>query len=115
VNLDAEKISIFRQAGNFDKHILCLECEKKFSPLDAYGWKLLGNPDLTKPIFSHSSMGTVQAYCVTGCDTDKLRKFILSVLWRASVSSIEFYGYVRLGPKYEREVIDWVFSPNSLP
>jgi hypothetical protein len=115
VNLDAKQISIFRQAGNYDKQMLCVECEPKFSSLDAYGFKVLGNPDVSRPILSHATIGTVEAYRVVGCDTDKLRKFILSVLWRASVSSLDFYDYVRLGPAFEREIIDKVFSPDVLP
>jgi hypothetical protein len=95
--------------------MLCVECEPKFSALDDYGFKALGNPDVSMPIFSHATGGTVEAYRVVGCDTDKLRKFILSVLWRASVSSLKFYNYVRLGPAFEHEIIDRVFSPDVLP
>jgi hypothetical protein len=59
-------------------------------------------------------LSTVKAYRVVGCDTDKLRKFVLSVLWRASVSSLDFYDYVHLGV-FEGEIIDKVFSPDALP
>lgn len=95
--------------------MLCVECEPKFSALDTYGFKVLGHPDLSRPILSHGSAGTVEAYRVVDCDTDKLRKFILSVVWRASVSSLDFYDYVRLGPAFEQEIIDKIFSPDPLP
>jgi hypothetical protein len=115
VNLNAKQIAVFRQAGNYCTQMLCVECEPKFNALDDYGFKVLGNPDVSRPILSQSHFGTVEAYRVVGCDTDKLRKFILSVLWRASVSSLEFYSYVRLGSAFEREIIDRVFSPDVLP
>jgi hypothetical protein len=114
VNLDAKQISTFRQAGCYDDQMLCLECEPKFSELDTYGFKVLGRPDVSRPTLSHGLAGTVEAYRIVGCDTDKLRKFILSVLWRASVSSLEFYDYVRLGPAFEQEIIHKVFSPDRL-
>ena len=34
VNLDAKQISTFRQAGNYDTQMLCVECEPKFAALD---------------------------------------------------------------------------------
>jgi hypothetical protein len=114
VDLDA-KTKACLQAGNYDKQMLCEKCEPKFSQLDNYGHKLLRNPDLSRPILSHSTGRTVQAYRFVGCDTDKLRKFVLSVLWRASVSSLDFYSYVRLGPVFELEIIEKVFSPDVLP
>jgi hypothetical protein len=44
------------------------------------------------------------------CDTDKLRRFLLAVLWRASVSGHEFYSRVKLGP-YEGEIKRRIFDP----
>jgi hypothetical protein len=47
------------------------------------------------------------------CDTDKIRRFILSVLWRSSVSKVQFYKYVDLGP-YEKVVKDRIFDSAPL-
>jgi hypothetical protein len=35
-----------KQAGFWDPNILCDQCEKKFSDLDSYGWKILASPQL---------------------------------------------------------------------
>ena len=78
-----------------------------------YGFKVLGHPDLSRPILSYWTAGNVEAYRIVGCDTDKLRKFILSVLWRASVSSLDFYDYVQLGA-FEDEIVGKIFSPDPL-
>ena len=40
----ASKQSQYLQAGDFDPEILCAECDNKFSPLDGYGFKILGVP-----------------------------------------------------------------------
>jgi hypothetical protein len=40
----------FYQAGVYDTEILCEECERRFSDLDGYGWKILGTPSLDDPL-----------------------------------------------------------------
>jgi len=104
------------QAGVWDDEMLCRNCEARFSDLDTYGWKILGKPDLSQPCLDHNFQ--LVGYTVT-CDTDKLRRFILSVLWRASVSGIPFYRHLRLGIQ-EKSVINRVFDqapllPNEFP
>jgi hypothetical protein len=47
------------------------------------------------------------------CHTDKLKRFILAVLWRASVSTHSFYSYVSLGP-YESILRARIFDPAPL-
>src|SRR6266850_5215370 len=97
----------FEEAYN---KILCRHCEARFSGLDAHGWKILGNPDLSHPYFDHNFQ--LVGYTVT-CDTGKLRRFILSVLWRASVSKVPFYQHLRLGI-HEKSVINRVFDRDPL-
>jgi AhpD family alkylhydroperoxidase len=98
------------QAGVWDMEILCRHCEARFSGLDAHGWRILGNPDLSHPYFDHNFQ--LVGYTVT-CDTGKLRRFILSVLWRASVSKVPFYQHLRLGI-HEKSVINRVFDQDPL-
>jgi|SRR5271165_2606356 len=103
---------IFRQATTTSKCSVS-SANQSLAPLIRMDSKCSAT-DLSRPILSHGVAGTVEAYRVVGCDTDKLRKFILSVLWRASVSSLDFYSYVQLGSLFEHEIIDKVFSPNVL-
>jgi hypothetical protein len=95
----------FPQAGDMDPDILCAECDNKFSALDDYGFKILGvlqpkcrciNPA------TGSEVGSVIEW-----DTDKLRRFVLSVLWRASIS--KRWGTVSLG-HHEPKVLDRIFD-----
>lgn len=98
------------QAGIWDGGILCLDCEAKFSRLDAYGWQILGKPDVSQPYFDDD-------FHVVGfrieCDTDKLRRFILSSLWRASVSKIDGFRQLYLGI-HERPIIERLFDKSPL-
>lgn len=99
-NADPNKITSIYQAGVYDTGILCEICERRFNGFDDYGWRILGNPLLNNPIYN--AFGKREAFKIN-CDTDKIRRFILSVLWRASVSSHSFYSEVNLGP-YEAQV-----------
>jgi hypothetical protein len=101
----------FHQAGVYDNKILCEECERRFSDLDSYGWKVLGTPSLDDPVRDED--GNSYAYKIA-CDTDKLRRFLLAVLWRASVSGHEFYSRVKLGP-YETVIKRRIFDPPLKP
>ena len=107
-NQDVKDAGTFYQAGIFDKGILCEECERKFSSLDDYGWQILGNPPLTNPL---NDIDGTFAHRID-CDTVKIRRFLLSVLWRASVSANAFYSRVRLGP-YEVTIKKRLFDDSS--
>jgi hypothetical protein len=98
------------QAGIWDDDILCLGCEAKFSAFDTYGWQVLGKPDLSQPYFDDNFQ--VVGYRIK-CHTDKLRRFILTSLWRASVSKIPGFKelYLRI---HETPIIERVFNEAPL-
>jgi hypothetical protein len=109
-DLTGRKIVRRVQAGVWDDDMLCLECEGKFSDFDSYGWKILGELDLSSPYLENFQLA---GYWMR-CDTDKLRRFILSVLWRASVSKCNFYDRANLGLRQERQAIERIFDPTLL-
>jgi hypothetical protein len=82
-----------KQAGYSDPAMLCRECEAKFNPLDNYGFKILGRSNLIEKPLYHK--GFPYAYEIN-CETDKLHRFLLSVLWRASVSDLPAFSNVQL-------------------
>ncbi len=87
--------------GVYDKTILCNDCERTFGAWDTYAQDLLLRG--FNEGWSVRQDGKVVAYQCEAYDYAKLKLFLLSVLWRASVSSHEFYQRVHLGP-YEPEV-----------
>jgi hypothetical protein len=103
----------FLQAGIYDVSILCADCDGRFSELDAYGWKILGKP-LKGQVIADSETGVELAVEVSGVDTDKLRRFMLSVLWRSSVSNLDVYSNVSLGPKFENKIKARIFESTPL-
>jgi len=86
----------FKQAGLSDNTIVCLACEQRFSPYDSHGIRAILDTFTAKQIH-RDQFGKAIAY--VGCSTDYalFKLFVLSMLWRASVSSLEYYEEIDLG------------------
>lgn len=90
------------QSGNkfaqesYAEPLLCRACEQKFSnEFESYVIELvLRNP---KKVGASSSRG-VKQITFSNIDYRKLKLFQMSLLWRAAISSIDFYKYVELDP-----------------
>lgn len=82
-----------RRTGHFDPNILCHSCEKKFGRIDDRAAKLFCE---TKPLTQHSRY----------LEFDEKHKrtallFVQSMLLRASLSDMDYFSKVSLGP-YEQ-------------
>lgn len=92
VNIYPKKMPI----GVYDQTILCLDCEKQFDRCDNYAQKvLLENFSLFSDI--HQS-GKNYGHEFLDFDYILLKYFFTSLVWRASVSTHEFYRRINLGP-----------------
>jgi hypothetical protein len=102
-----------RQAhiGVYDQGILCQDCEAKFQTLDDYGIHVLLKEfdAFFSPVYDN---GLVVEYQASRLDHDKLLRFLLSVLWRASVSTHSYYDKVDLGP-YEADAATAITQPGN--
>jgi hypothetical protein len=92
--------------GIYDPQILCEECERIFQDLDCYASNVLVNRIETKELLDG---GKSVGFLLMNVDVSKLEKFMASVLWRASVSSLDFFRRVALGP-YESKFRQLVWS-----
>jgi hypothetical protein len=70
---------------------------------------LLQNSDSTRGLKWGSEL---IGYAISGVDLNYFNKFLLSVLWRASVSTHDYYSKVNLGP-YEKRVKDIVWDDGA--
>lgn len=96
--------------GVYDKNILCRECEDRFEEWDDYGSRLLINElDTFTPLKQHNE---IIGYQKEEYNYDKLKLFFISVLWRSSVSTHEFYRRVNLGP-WEDRLSKFILDNNS--
>jgi hypothetical protein len=78
----------FEQKGLREK-LLCATCETKFSQLELYANTAFDGKSAERPL--------AHIIVVKGVDYKKFKLFLLSVLWRASISSLEFFSEVDLG------------------
>ena len=86
--------------GVYDKSILCRDCENVFQKLDNYGHKILilDEDKQEKIIDGLLTIG----YRIANVDSELLKLFFISILWRASISTQDFFSEIRLGIKLER-------------
>jgi hypothetical protein len=86
--------------GVYDSEIVCLECEAKFSEFDRYGHRFF-HLETFSPI--NDEDGNILVYQLANGDAGKLKLFVLSILWRASVSKRSEVRQVDLG-RWEPEI-----------
>lgn len=92
----------FRQNGEFDSHIFCDSCDNEtLGKLDRYASLILydGLPKILENRVSPA--GIKYTYCA-GTDYSQFKLFLLSLLFRASVSKRPLFAEVQLGPHEER-------------
>lgn len=81
--------------GPYDKGILCRTCDGSFSPWEEHAVQVL----FTKHAYTSllfDSRNRPYCYTLQGVDYEKLKLCILSIVWRASISSNPFFGNVDL-------------------
>ena len=82
--------------GVYDKNILCRDCEDKFQAVDDYAQQLLLREESNQEVLKHN--GTIAGYKIENFDYTLLKLFFVSILWRASVSTHDFYNRIDIGP-----------------
>lgn len=76
--------------GLYDREILCSDCDGFFGIYDGYAKEILIN---------HSVSSNTDLYeLISGVDIEKIRIFLLSVLWRAAVSNLKEFSRISIGP-----------------
>jgi len=104
--------------GEYDKNILCFNCDRKKigDGLEDYAKKLYsgGLPrSKTLEIKNYKNQYGSVFTQISKLDYTKYKLFLLSILWRASVSKREYFKSVSLG-KYEDEVRGMIMDENPM-
>ena len=81
--------------GVYDQEILCKDCEDLFQEVDDYAAKILLNSDNHEELLHY---GKLAGYRIKNINYILLKRFVISLLWRASISKQNFYKKVNLGP-----------------
>lgn len=77
------------------EHLLCEVCESKLSKYQRYASLVFSGASPTK-VNKDGKLITIE-----GLDYKKFKLFALSVLWRASISTLPFFSQIKLGPHEE--------------
>ncbi len=87
------------QCGFYDKEILCGNCDNILGQYDNEAYKLLLNIDTKKQKIEWNGIKAYH-YKKEEFNYEKIRKFFIALIWRASISKGGFNGVVDLG-RYE--------------
>lgn len=79
--------------------LLCDECECQLSRYEKYAHQIIYVGGNSERIVTDSP----EFFVVAGIEYPQLKLFLMSLLWRASVSKLEFFARVTLGP-YEEQL-----------
>jgi hypothetical protein len=94
------------QHGIYDPGILCADCDGKLGKLDDYALEICRR-------FPREHKVRDGLFEMSKVNGDQFATFVLSVLWRASITSRVEFRSVSLGP-YESEACEVVYGAKSL-
>src|SRR5680860_1538013 len=111
-DLDTDKSRPRRvQTGEFDKNILCEDCDNRIigANYEKYAQNSMYGKDIDlelAPIcknYQNSNDGAKYSIC-KNIDYGKMKLFLLSILWRASITNRKMFRDVDLGGKHEERL-----------
>lgn len=85
----------FAQKG-ISEQLLCDSCEGAISKYEAYAASVMGGDEGIRLNWNN---GAIE---VSGLEYHRFKLFLISILWRASVSNLDFFKMVQLGPHAEK-------------
>lgn len=97
------------QTGPFESHILSQEVESHFSLFEKYGKELLIDTNPVKK-FVKSGNNVANYYVFENLDSDKLKLFLYSILWRCSISEREEFKNFSIGTENEELLRKFLIS-----
>ncbi len=98
--------------GEYESNILCEECDNKIiGSLEDYFSRILYGGKTKDDIRNGMirQQDGLEYALVKNVDYKKIKLFLLSIIWRASISSRPFFRHVDLGP-YEDKIRKFIFD-----
>lgn len=89
--------------GEYDENILCEDCDNRvIGQHESYAREFLYGDRLSIKMENYRKPDGLEFIQVNGLDYVKFKLFLLSLLWRASISKRPFFDAVRLGPDEDK-------------
>ena len=100
------------QTGEKEPDILCADCDNRLlGGLEGYASNVLYGGNIPGKIWNEINQNGVAYTYAQGLDYAKFKLFLLSLIWRCSISKLDFYKQVDLGP-YEETLRVMIYSGN---
>jgi hypothetical protein len=101
--------------GEYESDILCQDCDNKvIGGLESYANQILYGGNVSVRMQNYQQTDGLEYTKVEGVDYKKFKLFLLSILWRASISARPFFGQVYLGP-YEEKLRQMIINSDPGP
>ncbi|MGR3812318.1 hypothetical protein [Jiulongibacter sp. NS-SX5] len=90
-------------SGKYEGNILCEICENRISSFETYASKVFDFSTGKSKDKSVFQIDTKEWIAIKGLNYDRFKCFLLSLFWRASISSLNEFAGTNLGP-HEEEI-----------
>ncbi|MDD5290611.1 MAG: hypothetical protein PHZ04_00670 [Patescibacteria group bacterium] len=100
-------------SGEYEPNLLCEDCENKIGKLESYACDILYSDEEVKRgrLYreNQKNQNNVGYTFCKGVDYKKFKLFLLSILWKSSISSRDFFKDVKLGV-YEEAIREMILN-----
>lgn len=103
------------KVGYKDHTILCADCDNKIGILDNYGQRVLLHMIPERELAICDRNNIQKASIVRDYNYDLLKAFVISLLYRASITRLPEFKLVSLGDKYETLAKHYINKPLNIP
>jgi hypothetical protein len=104
------------QTGEFEGNILCAKCDNEIIGLyELYASQIINSKSRVSGInvnIYKNKYGVEQYAKLIGVDYTKFKLFLLSILWRASISKRDFFKETKLNLEDEERLREMIFNKN---
>ncbi len=102
-----EEKKTFKPTGEYEAGILCEECDNvKIGGFESYASQIIYGKkipiDIAPVVTKHFNQQGIEFSKVTNIKYVEFKLFLLSILWRGSISTRKFFNEVNLGPHGEK-------------
>jgi len=118
MSIDGNQIEKARRVhtGEFENNILCKDCDNAIiGNYESYASKIINYQTKIKGISATKFIdenNNLKHAEIKGLDYSKFKLFLLSLLWRASISNREFFKNVKLGLEEEESLRKMLLNSN---
>lgn len=113
-NINDRKNIKKQSTGDYEGDILCRDCENEIGKYETYASKIMYGDkaeNIAISVKHYKFPDNILASNCANIDYKMFKLFLLSIIWRASISSRSFFNDIKLGP-HEEEIRKMILEDN---